>query len=178
MHYLCMRMDRLHHLIVWLSRITHCLGFGIQSPTDYQFVRTVINEHSPYYAYETMGRKDCWLKRKLGRLYFRVANWRQPERVLDRVGTAEYLKAGCHRLRFVEIGQPFEMGVVPLEKVSSLLTFCHDQTVLIVEGIADDKDGWQNLVHGLQGVIVFDLYYCGILVFDSKRTKQYYKINF
>ena len=53
--------------LVWLSRIHHCRGFGIQSPTDYAFVRYVVNEHWPYYAYDQL-TADSWLNKKLGRL--------------------------------------------------------------------------------------------------------------
>ena len=69
-----MKLNRLHQAYVWLRRISHCRGFGIQSPTDYRFVRYVVNEHWPYYAYESLGQNDDWLRRKLGLLYFRLAN--------------------------------------------------------------------------------------------------------
>ena len=32
-------MNLLTRLFVWLSRLHHCRGFGIQSPTDYWLVR-------------------------------------------------------------------------------------------------------------------------------------------
>ena len=67
-------MLKLAHLLVYLKRITHCRGFGIQSPTDYWLVRYVINEHWPYYQYLSLGEGDDWLTRKLGRLYFRILN--------------------------------------------------------------------------------------------------------
>ena len=72
-------MQRFRHFFVWLKRIGHCRGFGIQSPTDYWLVRYVINEHWPYYQYETLGTDDDWLTQKIGRLYFRIANWLQPK---------------------------------------------------------------------------------------------------
>lgn len=74
-------MTQLKHWLVWLSRIHHSWGFGIQSPTDYAFVRYVVNEHWPYYAYENL-LDDDWMQQKLGRLYFRLANWRQPNRMI------------------------------------------------------------------------------------------------
>ena len=74
-------MNRIQQGLVWLSRIDKCRGFGIQSPTDYAFVRYVVNEHWPYYAYETL-KANSWLERKLGRLYLRLANWRQPSAML------------------------------------------------------------------------------------------------
>ncbi len=90
-------MNRLRHLFVWLSRIHLCRGFGIQSPTDYQFVRYVINEHWPYYAYSTLGLYDGWLDRKVGCLLFRLVNWLQPTTILDEIHKEEYLLAGCRK---------------------------------------------------------------------------------
>ena len=90
-------MNRLHQAWVWLRRIGHCRGFGIQSPTDYRFVRYVVNEHWPYYAYRQTGLNDSPLRRKLGRLYFRLANHLQPGTVVDLLGYDEYLRAGCRK---------------------------------------------------------------------------------
>ena len=85
--------------LVWLSRIHKCQGFGIQSPTDFDFVRTVVNEHSPYYAYDHI-KASCWYQRHLGQLYLRIANWRQPSTIL----TDDYLlwfQAGCRSARIL-----------------------------------------------------------------------------
>ena len=38
-------------LWVFLKRLRHCAGFGVQSPTDYAFVREVIYERWPYALY-------------------------------------------------------------------------------------------------------------------------------
>ena len=70
-------MIALKRWLVWLSRIHLCQGFGIQSPTDFDFERTVVNEHSPYYAYNELTADD-WLQRHLGQLYLRLANRYQP----------------------------------------------------------------------------------------------------
>ena len=48
-----MLRDTINHWQVWLRRIHRSGGFGIQSPKDYAFVRYVVNEHWPYYAYDT-----------------------------------------------------------------------------------------------------------------------------
>ena len=92
-------MQRLRHAFVWLMRIGHCRGFGVQSPTDYWLVRYVINEHWPYYQYTTLGEGDEWLTRKLGLLYFRIANWLQPH-VIESDGFRQYLQAGCQKAEF------------------------------------------------------------------------------
>ena len=75
-------MNLLKRYFIWFSRIHQCRGFGIQSPTDYSFVRYVINEHWPYYAYDQLDWDD-WLTSKLGRLYFRLANWKQPSMMIQ-----------------------------------------------------------------------------------------------
>ena len=83
-------------MIVWMRRMRHSRGFGVQSPYDYRFIRYVINEHWPYYAYDELKESvtDIDTKtRKLCRLYFRLANWRQPRYIVDyRPETDAYMK--------------------------------------------------------------------------------------
>ena len=93
--YLSVPMNRLTRWLVWLSHIHCCRGFGIQSPTDYAFVRYVVNEHWPYYAYDELSA-DSWLQEKLGRLYLRLANWRQPTVILSD-DYQQWFHAGCHQ---------------------------------------------------------------------------------
>ena len=165
--------------IVWLRRIGHCRGFGIQSPSDYWIVRYVINEHWPYYQYETLGRDDDWLKRKLGRLYFRMANWLQPS-VIESDGYQDYLQAGCQRAVF---GESHELIRLPLEKdyrsyLPSIYNKVNERTVLIVENIWRDMSFWKDIIGDERTGVTFDLYYCGIVMFDKKRHKQNYIVNF
>ena len=169
--------------VVWFSRIGHCRGFGIQSPGDYWFVRYVINEHWPYYQYDTLGKDDDWLTQKVGRLLFRIANWRQPS-VIDSSTYQEYLQAGCRNALFVEGEiESDDMVVMSLEgDYRSRLTHIYNKvksdTVLIVEDIRRAKDLWREIVADERSVITFDLYYCGIVMFNKKRHKQNYIINF
>lgn len=170
---------RVKHLFVWLSRIMHCRGFGIQSPTDYSLVRYVINEHWPYYHYSEVGNDDNWLKRKLGRLYLRLANWRQPS-VVDSADYRDYISAGCKRTVF---GTSTEMIVLPIEqaddnRLSTIYNKVDDKSLLVLEGLWRNKARWKEIIADSRARIIFDLYYCGIVLFDSKRTKQYYIINF
>ncbi len=172
-------MDWLRYLFVWLSRFNHCRGFGIQSPSDYWFVRYVVNEHWPYYQYEILGKNDDWLTRKLGRLYFRLANWRQPT-IIESDGYQEYMQAGCKRAMF---GESLEMVRLTLEgdyrrRLFSIYNKVSDDSVLIVEGIGHDTNFWRELTEDKRVRVTFDLYYCGIVLFDKKRHKQNYIINF
>lgn len=173
-------MNRFVYPLVWLSRIHRCLGFGIQSPTDYQFVREVINEHSPYYAYENLGAGDGWLRRRLGLLYFRLANWRQPAVILDRVGVETYLLAGCRKATIKNTLEPdADMAIVSdVSEAEWLLPHCNDRSVVVIEGIKKNNSRWDELFLNKKVTIAYDLYYCGILLFDSKRSKQSYVVNF
>ena len=175
-------MNQLTRLSVWLSRLHHCRGFGIQSPTDYWLVRYVLNEHWPYYQYKTLGKGDDWLRRKLGLLYFRLANWRQPQVIIGS-GYDKYWKAGCQKAVVTQdMPALVELMFTDISKADQLLsmleTHTDERSVVVVEGIWHDWTAWQHLVSSNQVRVSFDLYYCGILMFDPKRAKKHYIINF
>ena len=164
---------------VWLRRIGHCRGFGIQSPSDYWLVRYVINEHWPYYQYERLGRNDDWLTKKLGRLCFRIANWRQPA-VIESNAYREYLQAGCRKAVW---GESSELMVLSLEgdwrsRLSYIYNKVSADSVLVVTGLSKARDVWREIVNDERAVLTFDLYYCGIVLFDKKRDKKNYIVNF
>ena len=165
--------------LVWVSRIGHCRGFGIQSPTDYWLVRYVINEHWPYYQYDRLGKNDDWLTRKLGLLYFRIANWRQPK-MIESDNYREYLQAGCRNATFGENSELIRFSLVG--DYRSRLIYIYNKvetdTVLIVDGIRRDKNFWRELKDDERVRVTFDLFYCGIVLFDKKRQKQNYIVNF
>ena len=170
--------------LVWLSRIHCCRGFGIQSPTDYAFVRYVVNEHWPYYAYDVL-REDDWLREKLGRLYFRLANWRQPTVILSD-DYQQWWHAGCKKAKCMSNLSPLAPCPLPLARITidqwadfqSLLPHCDQQSVLVIEDIRHNWPLWQEIARSPQTGTTFDLYYCGIVFFDAKRFKHNYKINF
>ena len=150
---------RLKAAVVWLCRIGHCRGFGIQSPSDYWMVRYVINEHWPYYQYETLGRNDDWLTRKMGRLCFRLANWLQPS-VVESNDYKDYLQAGCRKTKF---GESSELVVMPLEnssldRLSYIYNKVSPRSVLVVTGISKAWKLWRQIVDDERTGITFDLY--------------------
>lgn len=172
-------MNRLQQAFVWLKRIGHCRGFGIQSPTDYRFVRYVINEHWSYYAYEELGPDDCWLRRKLGLLYFRLANELQPPTVIDKLGFREYLQAGCRKAQIVDRADVVDMAIVPVKTDFRLLFGkCNDRSVVVIQDIYRAPKYWHSIECDPRVTVTYDLYYCGIVFFDPKRVKQNYIINF
>ena len=171
-------MNRIQQAIVWLSRINHCRGFGIQSPTDYRFVRSVINEHWPYYQYDELGQDDDWLTQKLGRLYLRLANWRQPATIVSQTAH-DYLHAGCRKATITADAVQADLIVAkPEASTEALFGKLNEQSVLVAERIWQHPQWWRQLMERQQSRVTFDLYYCGIILFDSQRDKQHYVINF
>ena len=167
--------------LVWLSRIHLCQGFGIQSPTDFDFVRTVVNEHSPYYAYDEL-KADNWLQLHLGRFYMRLANWHQPATILTNAYQPWFL-AGCHSARILsDLGnEPLQLARIEIEQQAyfeQLCAHCNQQSVIIVEGIWRDWAAWHAIEYDTRTGTTFDLYYCGIVFFDTQRYKHNYRVNF
>ena len=175
-------MTPLKRWLVWLSRIHLCQGFGIQSPADFAFVRTVVNEHSPYYAYDKLQSHD-WLQRKLGRLYLRIANWRQPTTILTDDYQAWFL-AGCRSARIIsELGdESLQLALVKVEQYplfeQQFYAHSQQQSVVIIEGISRDWPTWHHIERDSHTGTTFDLYYCGVVLFNTQRYKHNYRINF
>ena len=175
-------MQRLKHMLVWLSRMNHCKGFGIQSPTDYWFVRYVINEQWPYYQYEAVGKDDDWLTRKLGLLYFRIANWLQPKVVMSD-GYQDYLQIGCKTAMFNDHAETIDLVHLKLNgdyrrRVTNIYNKVNAKSVMIIEDIRKDMSFWREVINDEHTGITYDLFYCGIVMFDKNRHKMNYIINF
>lgn len=185
----------------WLRRIKYCRGFGVQSPSAYRFIRYVINEHYPYYAYDEL-RKELprldSLTRKRMELYFRVANFRQASLWLDFCERndviATYVGRGCHAtqvrritdLRQITADDRIEvLRICPSAGSEALLEAAlqktDDHTLFIIEDIGYNdtaKRLWQTLLESDITSVSYDLYYLGIAFFDRKRYKANYVVNF
>ena len=185
----------------WLRRIKYCRGFGVQSPSAYRFIRYVINEHYPYYAYDEL-RKELLrldsLTRKRMELYFRVANFRQASLWLDFCERndviATYVGRGCHAtqvrcitdLRQITADDRIEvLRICPTAGSEAVLEAAlqqaDDHTLFIIEDIGYNdtaKRMWQKLLESDITSVSYDLYYLGIAFFDRKRYKANYVVNF
>lgn len=185
----------------WLRRIKYCRGFGVQSPSAYRFIRYVINEHYPYYAYDEL-RKELprldSLTRKRMELYFRISNYRQASLWLDysrRDDTiATYVWRGCNATRvrnIADLQQPVSgyklevLRICPIAGCESVLAAAlkqaDDHTLFIIEDIGYNdtaKRMWQKLLESDLTSVSYDLYYLGIAFFDRKRYKANYVVNF
>lgn len=201
-------MSRIKHIAVWLSRIGNCKGFGVQSPWAYDLVCNVINQKSPFYAYESLAHRFPQInkeERRLQKLYFRLANYMQPRMVTDFTGYSElhaaYIAAGCNKARYTGIpagttsahlGVLMAMpGAADMMIVSAsaanqtyadtALAGAADGSLIIVEGINENKAAnqrWKAMAARRNDSITFDLYYCGLIFVDKKKYKQDYVINF
>lgn len=185
----------------WLRRIKYCRGFGVQSPSAYRFIRYVINEHYPYYAYDEL-RKELprldSLTRKRMELYFRVANFRQASLWLDFCERndviATYVGRGCHATQvrcITDLQQTTADARIEVLRIcptagseavlEAALQQTDDRTLFIIEDIGYNdtaKRLWQKLIESDLTSVSYDLYYLGIAFFDSKRYKNNYIVNF
>lgn len=196
-------MSQIGSLLVWLRRSRHSRGFGVQSPWAYRFIRYVVNEHYPYYAYDDLSRLyEGYPKQiqKLCRLYFRIANFWQAEQALDYSAASEtdvnqlygtFMKRGCNKLEVVPIRHAADFSCVRLLRLSvegdyrqvfeKAVSLANASTMIIVEQIKRDKESrtfWKSIVDDPRCISTFDLYYCGIIFFDKKRYKENYVVNF
>lgn len=185
----------------WLRRIKYCRGFGVQSPSAYRFIRYVINEHYPYYAYDEL-RKELprldSLTRKRMELYFRVANFRQASLWLDFCERndviATYVGRGCHA---TQVRRITDLQQITADDRIEVLRICptagseavleaalqqaDDHTLFIIEDIGYNdtaKRMWQKLLESDITSVSYDLYYLGIAFYDRKRYKANYVVNF
>lgn len=183
----------------WFLRCRYSRGFGIQSPSAYSFVRYIINEHYPYYAYtaleEEMSERSRSF-RKMGRLVFRLANHWQPQYVvMGDYDFAPYAYAGCNStlVRMIddyyfdeEEGQRLLVVLDQdwLEDASirnELLENSSDQMLLLILDIHANQHAlhlWNEIISDTRCGVTYDLYSCGIVFFDKSKHKQDFKINF
>lgn len=155
----------LGRFFTFLRRIRHCAGFGVQSPTDYAFVREVIYERWPYASYaelEADFADEDRFQIKLAQLLLRVSNYAQASRIgiigqLPPVMEA-HLKAGCRRSEIFRI-TPESTAPLPLVITTELDSQWHDYI------------SQEHIIH-------YDLHYLGIAFHDEKRYSEGHLINF
>ena len=166
----------------FLKRIRHCAGFGVQSPTDYAFVREVIYERWPYALYAELEAQfygtDKFLL-KLSQLLLRVSNYAQASRIgiigsLPPVMEA-HLKAGCRKSEIMTVkGQKSK----DKGRGEGTLDFSPSSLDIFPLLIATDlNDQWQEYI-SQEHIISYDLYYLGIAFYDEKRYTEGHVINF
>lgn len=197
-----MKMRLWRRCFLWLGRIGHCRGFGVQSPTDYRFVRNVIIEKDPYYKYEILAHdfpKLDTVTKKLCKLLFRLSNYCQPRLYVD-IGQnntkafAAYANAGCNKAKLISVDEaiasnsletPFLVRLscrnATREMLQQLLNLSSTDSILVIEDIKENNEAkslWQWIKSHDLVTVTYDLYYCGIIITANRRYKKNYIINF
>lgn len=182
----------------WIHRMGYSRGFGVQSPSAYSFIRYVLTEHYPYYAYDELKMRfksfDHATKKK-GRLYFRLANYAQASHWFDyhlaEQPYAAYVHEGCRKTAFQAIDGKTIPNAFRIARLSmtedyqavyeALCKVATDDSILILEGINDNKDTkafWKRVQESQKATRTYDLFLCGIIVFDTSKHKHHYIVNF
>jgi len=182
----------------WIHRMGYSRGFGVQSPSAYGFIRYVLTEHYPYYAYDELKMRfksfDHATKKK-GRLYFRLANYAQASHWFDYHSAeqpyAAYVHEGCRKTVFQAIDGKTIPNAFRIARLSmtedyqavyeALCKVATDDSILILEGINDNKDTkafWKRVQESQKATRTYDLFLCGIIVFDTSKHKHHYIVNF
>lgn len=194
-------MNNFSRLFVWMRRLSYCRGFGVQSPSAYRFIRYVINEHYPYYAYARLRREFPhvgWRKRKMVQLYFRVANYAQASAWIDFADNDKVVEAyvanGCRATVLHSVGRLGDLEAFDAPQVVRVAARegCREfvvgmaaratrDTIIIVEDIGRSRmaaEAWKDLLASGRTSVSFDLYYCGVAFFDRERARHDYIVNF
>lgn len=182
----------------WIHRMGYSRGFGVQSPSAYSFIRYVLTEHYPYYAYDELKMRFKSFNhatKKKGRLYFRLANYAQASHWFDyhlaEQPYAAYVHEGCRKTVFQAIDGKTIPNAFRIARLSmtedyqavyeALCKVATDDSILILEGINDDKDTkafWKRVQESQKATRTYDLFLCGIIVFDTSKHKHHYIVNF
>ncbi len=190
-------VQRIARWLVWLSRMHRCQGFGVQSPSDFRFVREVINSRVQHPEYAHLARELPGTKgreRRLCRLYFRLAARFQPETVVDygendRSPSTVYMAKGCAQARIsgsFDGTERADLMRIALcgdceQAYEEAVGHAGQRSVLVLEGIRRGRKArrlWHKAVEDSRTGVTFDLYYAGIVLFDKKRYKENHIVNF
>ena len=184
---------RLQRWIIWIYRWRHCRGFGVQSPSDYSFIRYVINEHYPYYAYEDLKiamPSISPLKRKKAELLFRIANWRQASSctllLADDEFYPKYIHYGCKKTQIISKYESNDSFVVisalsaDERQLLPMLDTMQSDSILVIDDLDNRRSRliWDKIIADEKATISFDLYYIGIVMKIDNRYKHNYIVNF
>lgn len=146
--------------------------------------------------------------RKLGEFFLRLSNFLQPAQILSLYAfddgqesfRKEYFTAGCHRTVYMSVNVALD-GFTLLDRngndgalivrcgadifsedfVRSAVGKLKKGDVILVEDLYSSKESrrnWMFLSKNLKGVLMFDLYYCGVVYVDPDRYLEHFKINF
>ena len=176
--------------VAWLRRCGHSRGFGIQSPTAYQFVTDVLCQRLPYHAYDDLSRRFPKLRGrrlKFCRLLFRLANYQQAERTFVASCFSEenlaFLVEGNRRSELVSNPANCRLIVASAmenQDLSSIVESLPDDAILVLTDIyfhGKEADFWQSVKASKRVAMTFDCYDCGMAILGETAYQQHYFVN-
>lgn len=186
----------LDYIFCRTCRLFRTLGFGVQSPFAYHFIRKVIKGNDCISIRILEKKDDMEIVSKqvkiLANFYYRFSRFLHV--------SVWYLSPNLFPIysQFIKEGYPhtqvkclssslttFSVAHISdkddyLKACDRLLEIANSHSVLIFEGIHKDIDVflfWKRLVNDSRTFVSFDLYYCGVIFFDKKMYKRNYKVN-
>lgn len=163
----------------WLNRLLRAprtRGFGVQSPTDYHFIRHVVCQKQPYYAYRTLESKTAHLSKReveILRFYLRLANHIQDSCPIYIIGKESYgnITSDLRRL-FLTAGSK-KANVQQVRRIPSAIT-ASDTCLLVMENYESNRE---LLSQRPLTRVLFDMQDIAVAFCNPKRHKTLYKIN-
>lgn len=160
--------NRIKEFVIRLSRWSRTRGFGVQSPTDYRFVREVI--------------RGCGSSKERCLLSCRGYEERK-EALMRRL--QEYVATHSVSPTESPVNGHSELVTISLsdcskEKVEMSLADIRENTIFVVENINHDNQTrilWQSIVADQRARTTYDLYHLGLALFEPKLTKMHYCVN-
>lgn len=194
-------MYEMRRLMARWSRLGSGRGFGIQSPSAFQFVTEVVNPSRACFG-GRLAKNDAKglskMMRRLFPLYQRMAADRQPRLILscgqgydvfrrcmlaaqsgarmadiDACGEGWQLLGEADMVRVVLGKNSKQLCRMAMERLQ-------EKAVLMVEGIhltTENDIFWNELTAHERGGETYDLFDCGLIFFEKKLYRQHYKIN-
>jgi len=163
----------------WLNRLLRAprtRGFGVQSPTDYHFIRHVVAQKLPYYAYKQLESKTARLSKRevdILQFYLRLAKYIQDRFPIYIIGKDTFGNITTElRRQFFTAGSK-KVQVQQVSRLPATMT-AETQCVLILESL----DHSQALLSDSPfPKVVFDMEDIAVAFCDPKRYKTKYSIN-
>lgn len=161
-----------------------------------------------YKALHNAFPQASYIERKDGEFFHRLANFSQLRTVFScycDTSTDElfeaYVMAGCRKANYVRCNSFFQLKKKmedrltehPVLVVLDASSAIWETTVKCMQGMLKDGDflvaldinamseakkRWSSILNNLANGLTFDLYYMGVVYFDSKRYLEHFKINF
>lgn len=176
-----------------LLRTPRCAGYGVQSPSAYNFLRKVVRDRRHYDAYNELALK--WKEDECGRarhrFYMRLAAHFQPENWLVTARTPiveDYVMAGCAATSVVADCEKPDVMLIDMADdndgddayiYNKVLARLNVATVLIVENIRNDRkklDSWRKIIGDDRTGMCFDLFDFGLAFPRKVGQKQCYNV--